>query len=130
MSSNGYILFVGFDPTLADLLISILSDEGYQVATAQDSTDALAAIAQQAPELILLDLDYPSWRGMKIVEQVRAHARATMPIVVMTTEPHGSAHAQLRGTSECLAKPFDLYELLDCVARYVQPAQEAWQVAY
>lgn len=129
MPLSGCVLIVGYEPALADLLMTILTEEGYQVATAQDSADALSAIAQQAPELILLDLDYPSWRGAKLVEQVRADARATMPIVVMTTQPHGPTHVRPHGAAECLAKPFDLYELLACVARYMRPAQEPWQAA-
>jgi DNA-binding response OmpR family regulator len=54
---------------------------------------------------------------------------AIIPIVVMTTAPHDAAPLLMLGVGECLAKPFDLDELLACVARYVQPDQRADQFA-
>jgi hypothetical protein len=45
-----------------------------------------------------------------------------MPIVVMTTAPDAGAALLIPGSIECLAKPFNLDDLLACVARYVQPA--------
>ncbi|MEO7910371.1 MAG: sigma-54-dependent Fis family transcriptional regulator, partial [Roseiflexaceae bacterium] len=53
-----------------------------------------------------------------------------IPIVVMTTAPRDAAPLLVRGASECLAKPFNLNELLACVARYVQPDQRADQFAF
>jgi DNA-binding response OmpR family regulator len=52
-----------------------------------------------------------------------------IPIVVMTTAPRDTVPLLGLGAAECLAKPFDLDELLSCVARYVQPDQRANQFA-
>jgi DNA-binding response OmpR family regulator len=54
---------------------------------------------------------------------VRATSLATVPIVVMTTAPGDAELLLAQESIECLAKPFDLNDLLACIARYVQPAQ-------
>jgi DNA-binding NtrC family response regulator len=128
MLARGSILVVDREPTIVDLLVEILTDEGYAVHAARDTAGALAAIARSAPALILLDVGYLGLRGAGLLEPVRAASPAAMPIVVMTTAPRAAVPLLVPGTIECLAKPFDLDALLDCVARYVQPTQEANQL--
>jgi CheY-like chemotaxis protein len=117
------ILVVDHEPTIVDLLVEILTDAGYIAYTAPPGAGALAAITHHPPALILLDLGCPGTRGAELIEQVRGAGLATIPMVLMTTAPHYAAPLLVPGAVECLAKPFDLDELLACVARYLQPAQ-------
>jgi len=79
------------------------------------------AIARHRPALILLDAGRPGVRDVELLEHVRAADPAIIPIVVMTTAPRDAARLLGMGAAACLAKPFDLGELLACVARHVQP---------
>jgi DNA-binding response OmpR family regulator len=117
------------ESTIADLLVLILTDAGYIAYTAPDGAGARVVIARHRPALILLDVSGPSMRGVELIERVRAADPAIIPIVVMTTAPRDAAALLMLGVGECLAKPFDLDELLSCVARYVQPDQRANQFA-
>jgi DNA-binding response OmpR family regulator len=123
MLHTGSILVVDHEPTIVNLLVEILTDDGYIAYTAPDGAGALVTIARHPPALILLDLGPPGMCGAALIEQVRRAGLATMPIVLMTTEPRDAAPLLVPGSIECLAKPFDLDDLLACVARYVQPAQ-------
>jgi len=120
MSPTGSVLVVDHEPMIVDLLTEILTDEGY-VAYAAPPGEALAMIARHPPALLLLDVGYAGMHGVELIAQVRAAGLATMPIVVMTTAPRAVAPLLTPRSIEFLTKPFDLGELLACVARYVQP---------
>ena len=123
MSAIGSILVVDQEPTIVDLLVEVLTDEGYIADTLPDGASALAAIDHHRPALILLDVGRLDRGGVAQMEELRRAGLATMPIVLMTTAPHNATPLLTPGLVECVAKPFDLDELLSCVARYVQPVQ-------
>ena len=123
MPCTSSILVVDYEPTIVDLLVEILTDEGYVVYSAPSGADALACIARHPPALILLDIQMSDMSGAELIAQVRVGGLATLPIVLLSTVPHHAAPLLVPGRIECLDKPFDLDDLLACVARYVQPAQ-------
>jgi DNA-binding response OmpR family regulator len=57
-----------------------------------------------------------------VITQLREAGVTGLPIVVMTTKPDREAALPAPSVSAYLRKPFDLDELLTCVARYVRPA--------
>jgi len=123
MPHTGSILVVDGEPTIVELMVELLTDEGYIVHSAQNWARALAVIAHQHLSLMLLDLWAPGMSGKEVIAQLRATGLATMPIVLMTTSPHDAAPLLGQGSMECLVKPFDLDDVLACVARYMQPMQ-------
>jgi CheY-like chemotaxis protein len=122
MQPSSSILVVDREPTIVDLLLEILTDEGYIAYTLPDGIGELAAITRHPPGLILLDVGSPGMRDAELIEHLREAVLATTPIVLMTTAPDHAAPLLALGPFECLTKPFDLDDLLACVARYVQPA--------
>ena len=122
MQPSSSILVVDSEPTIVDLLLEILTDEGYIAYTLPEGIDLLMAIARHPPGLILLDVGSSSMRDTELIEHLREAVLATTPIVLMTTVPDHAAPLLALGAVECLTKPFDLGDLLACVARYVQPA--------
>ena len=123
MQRTGNILVVDYEPTIVDLLIEILTDAGYVVYSVPPGAPAWAAIARYPPALLLLDIRRPAMDGAALIARVREVAPATMPIVVMTTAPGDADPLLVPEAIELLAKPFDLDDLLACVARHVRPAQ-------
>jgi DNA-binding response OmpR family regulator len=127
---TGSILIIDREPTIAELLVEILTDAGYVVYTAMDGASGRVAIARLRPALIVLDLGRPGRHGTALIEELCAGNPARIPIVVMTTAPRDAAPLLGTWAGECLAKPFDLDAVLACVARYVQPDQRTNQLAF
>jgi CheY-like chemotaxis protein len=125
MLQTSSILIIDQHPAIADLLEDILTEAGYTVATVRDDAAALVALAHDTPQLILLDVGHNGRRGIEVIEYLRAAGLAAVPIVAMTTAPHDVAPEFVPGAVECLSKPFEIGTLLDCIARYIQPAQPA-----
>jgi CheY-like chemotaxis protein len=75
------------DPYVVDLVRQFLEGEPYAVAAAMDGLEALAAVAQQRPDVILLDLLMPRLDGFGVLEALRQepHTRA-IPIIVLTAK--------------------------------------------
>ncbi len=68
------ILIVDDEFSVRSLLRDVLELEDYEVAEAEDGPSALAAMAQQRPDLVLLDIMMPGMSGIDVLAQVRADA--------------------------------------------------------
>jgi DNA-binding response OmpR family regulator len=121
MQRTGSILIVDSEPTIADLLVDLLTDAGYAVLTASDSASAFQIIINYAPALLLLDIQMPGMSGSELIAQLRGVGVAAMPIVLMTIEPGDDESLLVPGALMCLAKPFELDDVLAYVACYVRP---------
>jgi two-component system, response regulator, stage 0 sporulation protein F len=121
MQRTGSILVVDDDAAIVDLIVEILTDEGHVAYAALDGAGALASITCHTPALLLLDLRMPGMSGAELIAQLRRANLATMPMVLITASPCDAAPLLVPGAIVCLAKPFDLDDLLASVARFVQP---------
>lgn len=61
------ILVVDNEPTISDLILAVLTDEGYIAYAAPDGRGALAAIARRVPALLLLDLWMPDMDAATLI---------------------------------------------------------------
>ncbi|MDP3847017.1 MAG: EAL domain-containing protein [Pseudomonas sp.] len=108
------ILIVDDEAQNRKLLEALLQAEGYLTLSAADGEDALASIAQLAPDLILLDIMMPGMNGYEVASTLKANpATAHIPIIMLTALIDRSARlAGLKsGAEEFLTKPFDRAEL-------------------
>jgi signal transduction histidine kinase/CheY-like chemotaxis protein len=81
------LLIVDDDPAVCSMLHKILTDEGADVTTLLDGEQALAAINQAPPDLVLLDLMMPGMSGFEVVARMRANpATATVPVVIVSAK--------------------------------------------
>jgi CheY-like chemotaxis protein len=119
MQQPGDILVVDDEANIVDFVVELLQDEGYSVRSALNGELALAAIGQQPPALILLDMFMPQMTGVMLWEHLQQLGLSEIPVVLMTASPR--AMATMPGATDYLAKPFDIDELLECVARYARP---------
>jgi two-component system, chemotaxis family, chemotaxis protein CheY len=113
------ILIVDDDPAILATVAEILHDEGYSVRTAANGMEGLAALEQQLPALVLLDMRMPVLDGWGFVQAMRERG-LRMPFVVLTAAQDARRWAQEVGASGFLAKPFDLLELLAVVQQFMR----------
>jgi CheY-like chemotaxis protein len=114
------VLVVDDDDAIRMVVASVLAEEGYLVEQAANGAAALAAVAADAPHLILLDVRMPGVDGWQVLDELRSAAGPKTPVVVMTASYSGQDRALRSGAQGYLAKPFELEDLLACVDLHSQ----------
>ena len=108
------ILIVDDELQNRKLLEMLLQAEGYATRSAVDGHDALASVAQQAPDLILLDVMMPGLDGYTVARTLKANAvTAHIPIIMVTAQADREARISGlgAGAEDFLQKPVDRAEL-------------------
>src|SRR5688572_18534121 len=113
------ILVVDDDRSLRRTLEKLLSGEGYDVTTAVDGKEALAAYV--AADLVLLDLGLPEVDGLSVLETIRAAAHPP-PVVVLTArdDMRSTVRAIQLGAYDYLLKPPDVDRLKLVIRRALE----------
>ena len=108
------ILLVDDTPANLSLLEAILVPRGYEVILAESGPQALEAVAQQRPDLVLLDILMPGMDGYEVCRRIRSDpASAALPVVMITASgPQEKLRALEAGADDFIVKPFDKAELL------------------
>lgn len=107
------ILVVDDEVNLAEVVMMALRFQGFVVQTAASGREALTAVAEFKPHLMVLDVMLPDMDGFEVARQLGAQ-RASVPIVFLTARD--ATEDKLRGLSgggdDYMTKPFSLEELI------------------
>jgi adenylate cyclase len=104
------ILIVDDNPTNVKVLQTRLAAEGYEIVTAADGEEGLAAARQHTPDLILLDVMMPKLDGFEVCRRLRADAAFPFTPIIMVTAMADSKDVVAgleAGGDEYLTKPVD-----------------------
>ncbi len=109
------ILIVEDEDALVTLLTYNLEAAGYDVAAVKSGDEALLAIDEEQPDLVILDWMLPSLSGIEICRQIRAgSATRALPVIMLTAR--GEEADRLRGLAtgadDYIVKPFSVAEVL------------------
>ncbi|MFJ2331032.1 putative bifunctional diguanylate cyclase/phosphodiesterase [Pseudomonas helleri] len=102
------LLIVDDDEAIRKLLAIMLEDQGYQTLSAPSGEMALAMVARQPPDLILLDAMMPGMDGYQVARHIKANvATANIPIIMLSGLSEQSARLSglEAGAEEVLSKP-------------------------
>lgn len=103
------ILIVDDTDTNIDLLLGILEDL-YEVAVATDGESALEAVAEDAPDLILLDIMMPGMDGYQVCEKLKAEKNTSeIPVIFITAleQQENESRGLTLGAVDYITKPFN-----------------------
>lgn len=105
------LLIVEDDQFVQDLLATCLTNEGYEVVTAESGKAMHDVLGKENVHLILLDLTLPDEDGLALARQIRA--KSSVPIIVLTSrdEQEDRLAALEIGADDYLTKPCDIKEL-------------------
>ncbi|MBO7190811.1 MAG: response regulator [Elusimicrobiaceae bacterium] len=108
------ILIIEDEPAIIELLHLVLAREGYEVHTCQSGRDAIAAIKQVGPHLIILDVMLPGLDGASIVRIMHEDEfLSSIPVIVtsalLESERMFTPYPQVKGFC---AKPFVLKDFI------------------
>jgi DNA-binding NtrC family response regulator len=125
------VLVVDDEATIRESLADALSDEGLSVHLAADGRAALAAIARDAPDVVLADVRMPELDGLGLLRAVRARD-AAIDVVLMTAfdDMPTVAAAMREGAADFLTKPLDLHELRRVLRRVFDDRQTRLRAAH
>ncbi|MFM9846875.1 MAG: response regulator, partial [Hyphomicrobiaceae bacterium] len=112
---NAKVLVVEDEAPLSELLRYNLEAEGFKVGTAESGEDAMLMVAEEQPDLILLDWMLPQVSGIELCRRLRSKPETRgIPIVMLTAR--GEESDRVRGLStgadDYVVKPFSLPELM------------------
>ncbi|WLH45957.1 Hpt domain-containing protein [Pseudomonas beijingensis] len=113
------VLVVDDSVTVRKVTSRLLERHGMHVLTAKDGVDAMALLAEHAPDLMLLDIEMPRMDGFEVATQVRNDPRLAHLPIIMITSRTGQKHrdrAMAIGVNDYLGKPYQESVLLDSIA--------------
>lgn len=116
MESRLHLLLLEDDQQLRTALESLLVDEGYEVATAADGREAVAQAANQAPDILLLDVKLPGPDGLEVLKQLKQQLPELQSLVMTGyASEEDSIRAIRLGVGDYLQKPFPMADFLQAV---------------
>ncbi len=116
------ILIIEDDPTLLRAICRNLSVRGYDARGATTVAEALAAIRQDIPAVIVADIDLPDGSGWEVLRAVRESRHGEVGMIVMSALRPNQRLATELEVAGILEKPFPIDALLRLVAAQIRPS--------
>jgi two-component system phosphate regulon response regulator PhoB len=122
------ILLVDDVAQIRDLVSMFLTEEGFQVLAFGSCEEALAYLATNRPDVVILDGRLPGMSGWECRARLRAaEETARLPILMMTAAPRDGQQylcGEADECTRCLDKPFDLDQLLDAITEILDACRQ------
>jgi CheY-like chemotaxis protein len=116
--ADGVLLVVDDNELMRETLSDILSDAGYEVATADNGRQALDVLNTASVRIVFMDLMMPVMNGWELFDAMKGTPTLTdIPVCVITTSPNDGP----RGSVCTLHLPFALDRLLSIVRDHALP---------
>ncbi len=121
------ILVVEDEESLLKLESILFTSKGYQVTGVRGGKEALASIAKQAPDLIVLDLMLPDMDGFEVCRHIKENeATRAIPVVMLTAKKSSRdlEHGKQVGADAYITKPFKSVKVLEVIEELLGNQQE------
>ena len=116
------VLVVDDEPNIVLSLKFLMQEAGFDVRVARDGQEALRAIRERPPDLVLLDLMLPKRDGFDLCQTIRANPKwAATRIMILTAKSRESEREKglALGADDYMTKPFSTRELVERVKRHL-----------
>ena len=112
------ILVIDDDDQLRRSFEKLLTEEGYQVASAASAEAGLQAVTARCPDLVILDIRLPGMNGLEAFERLHA-MEPKLPVIIMTA--YGTTETAIKATRmgafDYILKPFDIPDMLAAIRK-------------
>jgi two-component system chemotaxis response regulator CheY len=119
------VLIVDDDPGLRTYVRASLESEGYAVREAASAKEGLAALDEEPPDLILLDVMMPQVDGWQMLQHVQErHGVGAIPVIMFSgqIDARSAERAKQSGASRFVGKPFDPDQLIESTKQLLPPS--------
>jgi DNA-binding response OmpR family regulator len=116
------LLLVDDDDGNREVVAYYLRRQGFEVTPVSTAREALEAIEQRTFAIVLLDVVMPEMSGFAVLERIRARFTAAhLPVLMLTglDALEAARTASELGANDCLAKPYQLADILACIRRHL-----------
>ena len=110
------ILLVDDEPSIADVLARNLRARGNEVRVAVTGKDALFALTEAVPDVLVIDVNLPDLTGWEVLRRLAPRDRARVPVIVFSASPLAPSRVQEFKPAGVLIKPFPVEALVRLVA--------------
>jgi DNA-binding response OmpR family regulator len=120
------ILVADDEPSILLSLQVLLQKAGFTVRTARDGEEAIAALRESTPSLILLDAMMPKRDGFDVCQTIRADpAYKDLPIIMLTAKSRDVEREKgmALGATDYITKPFSTRDLVGTVRKYLEAGE-------
>jgi DNA-binding response OmpR family regulator len=117
------ILVVDDEPRYVRLMEANLVSAGYRVITASNGQEAVSAVDEEHPDLVLLDVMMPVLDGLGACERIRKFSNVPIVMVTAKGDERDRVHGLDVGADDYIVKPYSVTELLARVRAVLRRAQ-------
>jgi DNA-binding response OmpR family regulator len=121
------ILIVDDELRNRELLEVMLQPEGYVLETAVSGEEALAMVARQPPDLVLLDVMMPGMDGYQVATKIKSNVATNGVFIILLTaldDRNSRSHGLRAGAEDFLTKPVNRAELCERVSNLLRIKHE------
>lgn len=109
------VLLVDDEPPIVSVLAAALRATGYDVQVAFSAKDAMLALAEVIPNVMLLDINLPDLTGWELLRRLSPADRERVPVIVFSASPLAASRVEEFRPAGVLVKPFPIDALLRLV---------------
>lgn len=112
------VLVIDDDPTFQNLMQRFLSQEGFQIISAGNATEALELARELDPDVITLDVMMPQQDGWSVLMQLKSDPDLAQIPVLMLTMVDNKEMGYALGATDCFVKPLNRKQISSAVRKY------------
>ena len=116
------ILIIEDDVVLIEVLATKVKSLNYIVVQAKNGEEGIAKLAQEKPDLILLDVILPLKSGFEVLEEIKGKQKSTVPVIILSNldSPQEIEKGMKLGAVDYMIKSnFSLHEIMSKIAKYL-----------
>ena len=121
---KGEILVVDDDSLMRELLVDVLSSEGFEVRSAANGRLAIQSVATLPPHMILMDINMPGMDGIEVLRRLKAQeVNFSIPLILVsgTRKTDEMMEGLTLGAVDFIQKPYRIADLLKRIRTHLPP---------
>jgi DNA-binding response OmpR family regulator len=117
------VLLVDDEAPIAEVLSRSLRRRGFAVRVEMTGKDALLALAEEIPDVLVLDINLPDLTGWEVLRRLSTVDRERVPIIVFSASPLSPSRVEEFQPNGVLVKPFPVDALVRLILEVAPPAE-------